>query len=651
MSPFSRLLVVPFWALLASATIKSSEDNSTINISNDRLAFSVAKGSGSVSKLSLDGQNLLGSGRGPYLDCHCVDEGFWAPGSGATYTLFKGTDAAGKTFAGALMSQNYKSTGKILEQYWFLRDGETGMHLFSRVKYTNAQKSGGDLGELRQLFRPSGSVWTHLSSSDEMYAPLPDTSGAPTVQDATWYVGGNQNAPYVKQFSDYFTKYMFSEEWRDQTVHGLFGDGSKNSDGTTYGAWLVMNTKDTYFNGPTHSDLTVDGIVYNYLVSNHHGNGVPEMVNGFDRTFGPQFYYFNKGAKGSTLAQLRADAGKQASNDWTAFYDSIAQYVPNLVPSSGRGTFKGQITLPIGASRALAVLALPGKDFQDNNKDSKAYQYWGNIDPSGQFAISNIKAGTYRLSIYADGIFGQYEQDNVVVKAGTTASGTFTWTAESAGTELWRIGTPDKSSGEFRHGNEKDTSKPLQPPQYRLYWPVHDFPKDFPNGVKYTVGTSSLRDLNYVHWSVFGGKGNSIRPDPYYTNVNNWTVAFDLTQSQLANRSSAVFTVQLSGAKTSAGNNDKADGKAWEDLPYNVIVNGNQLETWTIPSQHSSSCAARSAATCYTLGHKFKFDAQLLKAGPNEFVLSLPARATAPESAVLPESVYVQYDALRLELS
>jgi rhamnogalacturonan endolyase len=282
------LLFVPFWASLSIAAIKSSEDSSAINISNDRLGFSIAKSSGSVSKLTLDGQNLLGTGRGPYLDCHCVDSGFWTPGNGATYKLFKGTDGDRKEYAGASMSQDYQKTGKVLEQYWFLRDGETGLHVFSRVKYNNSTTpSGGDLGELRQLFRPSGSVWTHLSSSDEMYAPLPDTSGAPTVQDASWYVGGKKSDPYVQQMSDYFTKYMFSEEWRDQRVHGMYGDGSKSSDGTAFGAWMVMNTKDTYFNGPTHSDLTVDGIVYNYLVSNHHGNGVPEMVNGFDRTFGP----------------------------------------------------------------------------------------------------------------------------------------------------------------------------------------------------------------------------------------------------------------------------------------------------------------------------------------------------------------------------
>jgi rhamnogalacturonan endolyase len=364
-----------------------------------------------------------------------------------------------------------------------------------------------------------------------------------------------------------------------------------------------------------------------------------------------QYYYFNKGAKGTSLQQLRGNAAQTATTDWTSFYDSIAKHVPNLVPSSGRGNFKGTISLPKGATRALAVLALNNNDFQDNNKDDKAYQYWADLDALGSVTIPSVKAGTYRLTVYADDVFGQYEQDNIVIKAGATASVTATWAAESAGTELWRIGTPDKSCGEFRHGNEKDTSKPLQPRQYRLYWAVHDFVKDFPNGVKYKVGSSSLRDLNYVHWSVFGGKANYLRKDPYYTNVNNWTLTFDLNQEQITNRSTATFTVQLAGVKTSAGNNDAAGGKAWENLPYNVVVNGKQLETWTIPSQHSSSCAVRSAATCYTTGHKFKFDADILKGGSNELVLSLPARATAPEDAVLPESVYLQYDALRLEVS
>lgn len=47
-----------------------------------------------------------------------------------------------------------------------------------------------------------------------------------------------------------------------------------------------MNTKDTYFGGPLHSDLTVDGIVYDYIVSNHHGDQTVcmELVKAYHRS-------------------------------------------------------------------------------------------------------------------------------------------------------------------------------------------------------------------------------------------------------------------------------------------------------------------------------------------------------------------------------
>jgi rhamnogalacturonan endolyase len=40
----------------------------------------------------------------------------------------------------------------------------------------------------------------------------------------------------------------------------------------------------------------------------------------------------------------------------------------------------------------------------------------------------------------------------------------------------------------------------------------------------------------------------------------------------------------------------------------------------------------------------------MLKEGENQIVLSLPFNATDYETAVLPGSIYVQYDALRLEV-
>ncbi|KAH8681587.1 galactose mutarotase-like domain-containing protein [Xylariales sp. PMI_506] len=651
------LLAVP---ALVWAKLNATEDSTQLIISNDRLYASVSKSSGAVETLTLDGQNLLGTksgstGIGPYLDCYCIPSGAWTPGkTDPTYELFSGTDSTGVDYGGIKMSDTYTPTGQVLETYWFLRDNETGLHLFERLAYYNETTPFlRNLQEFRTLFRPNSNIWTHLLTNEEQYAPLPGSvavANEVVVQDATWYLGNTTSDAYVQQESDYFTKYMFQDTFRNHNLHGQFADGTEIADNSTFGAWLVMNTKDTYFGGPLNSDLIVDGIVYNYIVSNHHGDQTPNITNGFDRTFGPQYYYFNHLPAGTTLLESYADATQFADPEWNAdFYDSIAQYIPNYVTSDERGTFSISANLPKNAGNPIAVLTASGYYFQDNVFDTKAYQYWAEIDKHGSATIPRVKAGTYRLTIYADGVFGDYTQDGIVIAAGKTKTAKVHWQEESAGTEVFRIGTPDKSSGEYKHGYEKDSTHPLQPAQYRLYWPLHDFVDDFPDGVSFKVGKDDVsQDLNYVHWSVFGGYSNVLRPEPYYGDgdVNNWTIAFDLSQSQFHGKSEATFTVQLAGAKTAAGNTDVYNAsEPYANLKYTINVNGKDLEPWVIPS-----CAVRSAVVCYNIAHKFQFPPQLLKSGENKLILSLPYNATDYESAILARSVYVQYDALRLEI-
>lgn len=167
------------------------------------------------------------------------------------------------------MSETYPATGQVLEQYWFLREGETGLHTFSRLTYNNKTTPFlRNLQEFRTLFRPNTALWTHLSTNEKQYAPLPSknaTDKQVTVQDATWYLGNTPDDPYVQEEGDYFTKYTFQDTWRDHDVHGMYSNGKYSKDGSTFGAWLVMGVKETYFGGPLHSDLVVDGIVYNYM--------------------------------------------------------------------------------------------------------------------------------------------------------------------------------------------------------------------------------------------------------------------------------------------------------------------------------------------------------------------------------------------------
>jgi len=375
-------------------------------------------------------------------------------------------------------------------------------------------------------------------------------------------------------------------------------------------------------------------IVYDYMSSNHHGNSIPNITHGFDRTFGPRYFHLNRGLPGTDILTLHQDAAKYADPTWnSAFYDSLAPHVPGYVTSAQRGTFKLQIVLPVGAKRPVAVLSQNGVDFQDNVFDTTAYQYWVDIDKLGRATIPMVKAGTYRLTIYADGIFGQYVKDDIKVTAGKTQITVAVWLEENTGFELFRVGTPDKSSGEFRHGYALDETKPRKPEEYRIYWGRYDYLADFPDGIHFRVGEDDpATALNYMHWSVFGGNKG----------VNNWTLEFDVKPLELLLKKRATFTVQLAGAKTAAGNNDvfdPADPQA--NLNYTISVNGVDQNPWVIPYWQSSSCALRSAVTCYNVGHKFEFASSLLKAGVNTIVLSLPYGASA---------LSVQYDALRLEV-
>lgn len=144
-------------------------------------------------------------------------------------------------------------------------------------------------------------------------------------------------------------------------MYGTAPDGSK------VGAWWVVNQKDTFFGGPVRHSLlshayclilslsctwtlwlmvlfTTSNLLgalasllllpTTYLIRRRHGGATsPIIQNGFDRTFGPQFLYFNGGA-GAKLQTLLHDAQSLADATWnTAFYDEIAPHV-RCMPSS-----------------------------------------------------------------------------------------------------------------------------------------------------------------------------------------------------------------------------------------------------------------------------------------------------------------------------
>ncbi|WRT66806.1 uncharacterized protein IL334_003769 [Kwoniella shivajii] len=644
------------------AFLNATETNGTLSLQNDRVLFVMNKTNSYIDIVTFDGINVLGtpvdptSAIGPYMDAILTPkQDNYVPGITANYTILQGVDSFGVAYGGMIMSQTAPEgvIGEVLEQYWFLRETETSLHAFSRIAYHNSSVPFlADLQDIRTLFRPHGPMFTHLSTNKDFFVPQPrpnpavdstkDLGVATLVQDTTWYIGNRTNDPFVDQVGDYFTKYSMADTYRYHTVHGLFADGTYTPDNSTIGAWTIFNTKDTFFGGPTYSDLVVDGLLYNYIMSNHHGNQTPNITDGFERTWGPAVFHLNHGPVNGSLQQLQEEAEQFANSSYAhQFYDDIARYIPGYVTTSSRGSWTAQLQLPTGAKNTIAILSAPGYDYQDNVFNTSAYQYWAEVGSDGHIEIDRVKEGDYRLTVYADNIFGDFVQENITVTAGqTTKSGIIAWEAESAGTELWRLGVPDKSAGEYKHGYQPDPDHPLHPPQYRIYWGAYDFVDEFPQGVNFKIGESQESvDFNYVHWSVFGG--SLTRPAVVAAStVNNWTITFDVEPEDLTGTSNATFTVQLAGASTAAGNTDVySNTTKYSNLPYVVVINGKELDPWYY---RSSSCAIRSGITCYQNAHKFQFPATYLWTNAtNELVLSLPFNAT---------SISVMYDALRLEV-
>jgi rhamnogalacturonan endolyase len=236
------------------------------------------------------------------------------------------------------------------------------------------------------------------------------------------------------------------------------------------------------------------------------------------------------------------------------------------------------VTLPDGARNAILALTASGYDAQDNAAVPTAFQYWARIPASGTVRIKDVVPGTYRATLYVDGVFGQWTRDGVRSDAHADAATAFraAWPREeSAGKEVWRLGVPDRSAGEFRHGYARDAHAgarrwPLQ--EYRLFYRLYDFTADFPRGINFRIGVSRPeRDWNYAQWS-------SPR------NAAAWRVSWNGTAVPAGRN--ATLTVQLAGVRTAVGNEHyMREGQVakYLNLELRANVNGKDVGSWLIP--------------------------------------------------------------------
>jgi rhamnogalacturonan endolyase len=543
---------------------------------------------------------------------------------------------------------------------------DPGVHTYFVANHS-ATDIAGSIGQVQWVYRSNLNDFTNtytvngdLSNPGPVIVPLPannqmfSSDPGRAVQDATVDLHGfTLPAGYTRQF---YTKYDYSSYNYLHQAHGTFGN--------TFGTWAYFPSNESLVGGPTKQNLIYTG---NLLILEAYSNHLDNQLSlttpagtASSRLFGPFYIHFNTfgqayNTTGNTLNtpdDMYADT-LQAGASFVPLYDTETQLLQNgYVPSTARGTVSVQVNGVTGAPKtAWAVLSDPGKNIEYS---SKGAQYWADVSNNGSATFTGVIPGTYRLSVYNLGKWGELRKDGIVVSANqTTTVPAVTFVPENFGVEtVFTIGTADRSSHEFLHGHD------AQGHDDREFWGAWNYWADFaanggavfynattgPNG----TATNDLSKWNYNHWGFFdpglyGGVYNSaddttdgyIYAIPSYvaalsnhtgtngvtTRLPVWQVHF-ASPADVTNYQYAVLSVSLACSEGS----------------YVLNLNGT-ARTWSFTN--ASDCAVRSGLSGYTQWIAFQFPISSLKAAGADNLLTIGVSQTQGDMD----------DAIRLELT
>ncbi len=593
-------------------------------------------------------------------------------GLGAGVTAAKYYQEPGKYIDWWITTSSSSTNPFTYSQHFIMRANDPGLHVYFVVNHGPSDIAG-NLGQIQFVFRDNltlfpntYSVNTGLNNLGATAVPLPapdvygTTDPGRQVQDATVDLHGLSLPEGFRR--NFYTKYDYSSYEYLHRAHGVYG--------STLAAWTVLPSKESLVGGPTKQDLIfTDNILIMECQSNHLDNGLPFPVAAgatLNRLYGPFYFHFNSfDSSHPTAASLYQEALASAA-PLDRFYDGESILLQNgYVPSNGRGDalafVQGSELRPV--NKAWAVLS----DNQTNFQYSHAgRQYWASIDPAGLAPLPKVAPGTYRLSAYELGEWGELRLDNVSIAVNKPTVLPVKFTPEDFGSAapVWTIGTPDRSAHEFLHGqihepvdhdpNYFDLYKALLGDSVqddREYWGNWNYWSDFAANkgavVYYATPVGSIpasNDLskwNYVQWhsfspGLFAGIYNPSDDTtdgykyicPAYVGncatavVPDWQVHFTTTADQQAQGQYAVLSVGLAATESS----------------LTVSLNGLPL-VWH--SVKASDAAVRSGLSGTYQWVAFEWNTNQLNPPGADNVITFNVNRTQG----------VMYDALRMEVT
>jgi autotransporter-associated beta strand protein len=482
---------------LATPTVQTLSDShgSYYLVNNGTIQFqlySTGSLAGKVTSIVYKGQQMVGS-KDLYYDIQGTPGIFL--GSGETYSVTTGSNYADLT------AEHPATATEPLDVTWhfILRDGDSGFSTYLTYHHTTAMADySSNENRLGAEFF-NGNLFHYTSVSDNFWGY--QAAGDPARAQGRWITAETEDMRGIPD--EYIKNYETKYDWRttqggNNGVVGLVtaantSNATRAPSGTDYGVWNISDYRaDESLNaGPTHPQTPVaDGAsIIPSPAGSHFGGPSLVYTGNMDKAFGPFFTYFNTGANINTM---RADATQYSTGAQSTalnnFYDSLN--LPYYVPTSGRGTVAGQVRLQDGTSLTGATVILSsfnptqyaadpiGQEYQ---RRAAGYNYWVSPSADGTFSLPDVRPGTYRVTVIKPGVYREATWDNITVSAGaTTTTPNLTVTPDVHGAGVFQIGSFDRTAGEFRDGNN-----------YNNWLDTFNVPKEFPNGVNYTVNPAN----------------------------------------------------------------------------------------------------------------------------------------------------------------
>jgi len=476
--------------------------------------------------------------------------------------------------------------------HYVLQRGQSGFYAYVVYSHSAGMPAGG-IGQTRFAIKgvQGTELFTNHVVDDNRLGPFPNSPVVQTVQDATYRLADGT----------IYTKYNNSAFTCDYVAHGMVGHGT--------GLWMVWPSTEFLNGGPLRQDLTVheNNVLLAMFQGGHFGAGSIRVTGGeaWSKLYGPVFIYVNHG---SSVESMWADAKARAAKEraqWPYAWLKNDEYPLE------RGTVSGQVELAGGGSTKDAWVVLAPPDGKDWTMSAKGYMFYTKADSDGHFVIPNVRPGTYTLFVSGANQFEDFRKEDVTVgPQSATDLGVLEWTPVTHGHTLWQIGVADRSSSEFKGGDD-----------VRHYGNFLRYPAEFPDDVTFTIGKSHEKtDWNFAQWT-------------WYSRKPDWTILFDLPRPQTGK---ATLTIGLASAQVT--------GLA-------IKVNGQQVADLKPPKSGAAGYRSGGQDSLYQVEY-VEFDGSLLHPGANQITLGL--RHAMPFSAPIEQRGKffgeVMYDAIRLEV-